>query len=66
MRGKRREELLCVLKHEINRLPEKYRLPIVLCRLDGLTRTQAADQLGWPPGTVATRLTRGQDLLRSD
>jgi RNA polymerase sigma factor (sigma-70 family) len=60
----RREELLCVLNDEINRLPEKYRLPIVLCRLDGLTRTQAADQLGWRPGTVATRLTRGQELLR--
>jgi RNA polymerase sigma factor (sigma-70 family) len=60
----RRDELLQVLNHEINRLPEKYRLPIVLCRLDGLSRTQAADQLGWPPGTVATRLLRGQDLLR--
>jgi RNA polymerase sigma factor (sigma-70 family) len=60
----RRDELLYVLDDEIDRLPEKYRLPIVLCRLDGLTRTQAADQLGWRPGTVATRLTRGQELLR--
>jgi len=59
-----RDELLCVLSQEINRLPEKYRLPIVLCGLEGLTRNQAAGQLGWPPGTVATRLARGQDLLR--
>ena len=58
------EELLSVLSQEINRLPEKYRLPIVLCRLEGLTRRQAASQLGWQPGTVATRLVRGQDLLR--
>ena len=64
-RGKRvRDELLCALSDEISRLPEKYRLPIVLCGLDGLTRQRAAGQLGWPPGTVATRLTRGQELLR--
>ena len=59
-----RDELLRVLSHEINHLPEKYRLPIILCGLEGLTRKQAAGQLGWPPGTVATRLARGQDLLR--
>jgi RNA polymerase sigma factor (sigma-70 family) len=58
------DELLCILNHEINRLPEKYRLPIVLCELEGLTRKEAAGQLDWPPGTVATRLARGQDLLR--
>ena len=62
--GTSRDELLCVLRHEIDRLPTKYRLPIVLCELEGLTRKQAAGQLGWPPGTVATRLARGQDLLR--
>ena len=59
-----RDELLGILSHEINRLPEKYRLPIVLCELEGLTRKEAAGQLDWPPGTVATRLARGQDLLR--
>jgi RNA polymerase sigma factor (sigma-70 family) len=59
-----RDELLGALSQEINRLPEKYRLPIVLCGLEGMTRKQAASQLGWPPGTVATRLARGQDLLR--
>jgi RNA polymerase sigma factor (sigma-70 family) len=58
-----RDELLGILSLEIDRLPEKYRLPIVLCGLEGLTRQQAAGQLGWPPGTVATRLARGQDLL---
>ena len=60
-----RDELLCILNREINRLPEKYRLPIVLCELEGLTRKEAAGQLDWPPGTVATRLARGQDLLRA-
>ena len=51
----RQDELMWALGDEINRLPERYRLPIILCGLDGLTRQRAADQLGWPAGTVATR-----------
>ena len=50
------DELLSILSREIDRLHEKYRLPIILCRLEGMTHQQAADQLGWPPGTVGTRL----------
>ena len=56
---------LSILSREIDRLHEKYRLPIVLCRLEGMTHQQAADQLGWPPGTVGTRLARGLNLLRA-
>ena len=59
------DELLSILSREIDRLHEKYRLPIILCRLEGLTHQQAAEQLGWPPGTVATRLARGLNLLRA-
>ena len=51
-----------VLHEEIGRLPEKYRRPVVLCYLEGLTHDQAADQLGWPVGTVRRRLAgRGTD-----
>jgi len=46
-------------------LPEKYRLPIVCCDLEGLTRDQAANRLSWPPGTVAGRLVRGRALLQT-
>ncbi len=51
-----------VLHEEIGLLPEKYRRPVVLCYLEGLTHDQAADQLGWPVGTVRRRLAgRGTD-----
>jgi DNA-directed RNA polymerase specialized sigma24 family protein/protocatechuate 3,4-dioxygenase beta subunit len=52
------------LHEELARLPEKYRAPIVLCYLEGRTQEQAADALGWPLGTVQTRLHRGRHQLR--
>ncbi|RUL88664.1 sigma-70 family RNA polymerase sigma factor [Tautonia sociabilis] len=49
---------------EVDRLPERFREPIVLCHLEGLTHEQAAQRLGWPVGTVRSRLSRGRDRLR--
>jgi len=53
------------LHAEVERLPEKYRIPIVLCHFEGLTQEQAASRLHWPVGTVKTRLSRGREQLRS-
>jgi RNA polymerase sigma factor (sigma-70 family) len=50
---------------ELGRLPAKFREPIVLCHLEGLTRELAARQLGWRMGTVQSRLARGQERLRT-
>jgi RNA polymerase sigma factor (sigma-70 family) len=52
------------LDDELSRLPETYRRPIILCYLEGKTHDEAARLLGWPKGTVATRLARGRERLR--
>jgi RNA polymerase sigma factor (sigma-70 family) len=58
-------ELRPVLHDEVNRLPDKYRLPIVLSYLEGKTNEEVAGLLDWPVGTVKGRLSRARDLLRS-
>jgi RNA polymerase sigma factor (sigma-70 family) len=53
-----------ILNRELARLPEKYQLPLVLCCLEGLTRDEAAQQLGLPVATLKSRLERARELLR--
>ena len=58
------QELRQVLDEEVQRLPEKYRAPILLCYLQGQTNEEAAALLHCPTGTVKIRLLRGREILR--
>src|SRR5439155_18655574 len=58
-------ELLVAVDEEIERLPEAYRLPIVLCCLEGLSQEEAAHRLGWTAGSVKARLERGRKRLKA-
>jgi RNA polymerase sigma factor (sigma-70 family) len=59
-----REELGPILHAEIDRLPSRYRIPVVLCDLEGRTHEEAARHLGCPTGTIKSRLARGRERLR--
>ena len=59
-----RSELRSVLDEEIGRLPEKYRAPVVLCYLEGLTHDEAAQRLRCPVGTVRSRMSWARQRLR--
>ncbi len=57
-------ELRSILHAELSALPERFRAPLVLCYLEGLTQEEAARRLGWTAATVKGRLQRGREKLR--
>jgi RNA polymerase sigma factor (sigma-70 family) len=59
------QELREVLDKELQRLPTKYRAPLVLCYLEGRTRDEAAQELKCSVDSVKGRLERGRELLRT-
>ncbi|QEH31564.1 ECF RNA polymerase sigma factor SigE [Aquisphaera giovannonii] len=59
-----RRDALRAIQEEVGRLPDRYRSAIVLCDLEALPLDAAASRLGWPPGTVKSRLHRGRRQLR--
>jgi hypothetical protein len=56
---------IAVLLEEVNRLPERFRLPIVLCHLEEMTHAEAAERLGWTVGTIRGRVARARAILHS-
>jgi RNA polymerase sigma factor (sigma-70 family) len=57
-------EVCQALDEELQRLPERLRSPLLLCYLSGLTRDEAAKQLGWSLGTLKRRMEEGRKILR--
>jgi RNA polymerase sigma factor (sigma-70 family) len=57
-------ELRPVLHAEVELLPDRYRIPVILSYLEGKTNEEVAKLLRWPVGTVKGRLSRARDLLR--
>lgn len=53
-----------VLDEELNRMPEKYRLPLYLCCIEGMSRDEAAERMQCSPGSLKGLLERGRRLLR--
>jgi RNA polymerase sigma factor (sigma-70 family) len=59
-----KRRLVSMVDRHLAALPEKYRVPIILCYLEGLTHKQASDKMGVPEGSMSTLLNRGLELLR--
>ena len=58
-------DLRPVLDEEVSRLPDRFRIPFVLCYLQGRTNEEAAQALGCPKGTVLSRLATARERLCS-
>jgi Sigma-70, region 4 len=58
-------ELRPVFHDEVRRLPDKYRIPVILSYLEGRTNEDVAELLHWPVGTVKGRLAKARELLRT-
>ena len=59
------DDLRAAVHREVARLPERFRRPVVLCDLEGLTHAQAAAELSQGEATVRRRLAEARALLRS-
>lgn len=59
------EQIHEVIEQQLNLIPEKYRLPIILKDVDGLSYDEIAEVLGCEVGTVKSRLSRGRNMLKS-
>ncbi len=59
------DEQIRLIEGELETLPKRFRDPIVLCSLEGLTYIEAANRLDCSEPAIRNRLSRGRELLRS-
>ena len=57
------QEMRPLLDQELSKLPDKYRFVLIQCDLEGKTRSEVAELLDVPEGTVASRLARARSML---
>jgi len=57
------DEVLAIVDEELRRLPEKQQVAVILCLLEGYTHEAAASELGWPLGTVKSRIAAARQTL---
>ncbi|HXD84852.1 MAG TPA: sigma-70 family RNA polymerase sigma factor [Urbifossiella sp.] len=55
--------LLAAVHEEVQRLPDSWRTAFVMCELEGVRQAEAAERLGWKPGTLTGRLARARQAL---
>ena len=63
--GAGQDDSAAVIHQEIDRLPDRYRRPVVLCYLEDMTYQRAASHLRWSEATTRGRLARARELLRA-
>lgn len=56
-------EIVELIHEEVTRLPERLRLPVILCGIEGHSREDVAQQLGWTLNAVKGGLERGRAVL---
>src|SRR6266478_1513796 len=59
------EESVGLVHEELCHLPERFRLPLIFCCLEGESREAAARRLGWTLASLKGRLERGREMLRA-
>lgn len=59
-----RAEVRAAIAREVAGLPGRFQAAVLLCDLEGASCEEAARRLGWPVGTVKSRLSRARARLR--
>jgi RNA polymerase sigma-70 factor (ECF subfamily) len=58
------DEIKTEVRKALNQLDEQFRIPVMLCDLEGLPYETIAKQLACPVGTIRSRIHRGRSHLR--